>query len=78
MTDLLPGQDVTVSGSSGGVARLIYVRGNSARVRFAVTGKERTVELSRVTPKRESKALSVGPLDPSIPTTFRAIGGADA
>ena len=62
MTDLLPGQDVTVSGSSGGVARLIYVRGNSARVRFAVTGKERTVELSRVTPKRESKALSVGPL----------------
>ena len=58
MTDLLPGQDVTVSGSSGGVARLIYVRGNSARVRFAV-GKERTVELSRVTPKRESKALSV-------------------
>ena len=61
MSDLLPGQDVTVSGSSGGVARLIYVRGGSARVRFAVTGKERTVELDRVTPKRESKALSVEP-----------------
>ena len=63
MSDLSPGQDVTVSGSStGGPARLLYVRGESARVRMAVTGKERTVPLDRVTTKRESKALSVGPL----------------
>ncbi len=61
MTDLSPGQEVTVSGSStGGPARLLYVRGESARVRMAVTGKERTVPLDRVTPKRENKALTVG------------------
>ena len=57
---LSPGQDVRVSGASGGVARVIYVRGNSVRVRMAVTGRERTVELDRVTAAPVSKSLSVG------------------
>ena len=60
MTGLSPGQDVRVSGASGGVAHVIYVRGNSVRVRMAVTGRERTVELDRVTAAPVSKSLSVG------------------
>ena len=59
MSDLSPGQEVTVSGMSGGPALLLYIRGNSARVRMTSTGKERTVSTDYVTPKRESKALSV-------------------
>lgn len=81
MHDLSPGQEVRVSGASGGAARVIYVRGNSVRVRILATGKERTVELDRVTAAPVSKSLSVGEIDPGVPTTFRdsrAIGGADA
>jgi len=59
MPDLSPGQEVTVSGMSGGPALLLYIRGNSARVRMTSTGKERTVSTDYVTPKRESKVLSV-------------------
>lgn len=62
MTDLSPGQEVTVSGqpgSYGGPASVVYVRGNSVRVRMVSSGKERTIPLQRVTPKRESKAPSV-------------------
>ena len=73
MSDLSPGQEVTVSGMHGGAAEVVYVRGGNVRVRMLSTHCPRTVPLSRVTPKRESKALSVGPLDPSIPTTFRVI-----
>lgn len=73
MNDLSPGQEVTVSGMHGGAAEVVYVRGGNVRVRMLSTHCPRTVPLSRVTPKRESKALSVGPLDPSIPTTFRVI-----
>ena len=59
MTDLSPGQEVTVSGMHGGAAEVVYVRGGSVRVRMLSTHCPRTVPLSRVTPKRESKALSV-------------------
>jgi hypothetical protein len=59
MSDLSPSQEVHVSGASGGAARVVYVRGNSVRVRMVSSGKERTIPLQRVTPKRESKALSV-------------------
>ena len=62
MTDLSPGQEVTVSGMHGGAAEVVYVRGGNVRVRMLSTHCPRTVPLSRVTPKRESKALSVGPL----------------
>ena len=72
MSDLSPGQEVTVSPNAT-AATVVYVRYDTARVRFTSSGRERTVALCRVTPKRESKALSVGPLDPSIPTTFRVI-----
>lgn len=86
MTDLSPGQDVTVSGSTGGPARLLYVRGESARVRMAATGRERTVPLDRVTAARVGKSLSVsadelaaarqlGMRHPSIPNPLtRPIG----
>ena len=60
MSDLSPGQDVRVSGMSGGDARVVYVSGNNVRVRMAVTGRERTVELDRVTAVPVSKSLSVG------------------
>lgn len=66
MPDLSPGQEVTVS-PSGITAEVLYVRGDSVRVRNVNSGKERTVAIKNVTPKRESKALTV-----------RAIGGADA
>ena len=59
MTDLSPGQEVTVSGMHGGAAEVVYVRGGSVRVRMLSTHCPRPVPLSRVTPKRESKALSV-------------------
>ena len=59
MTDLSPGQEVTVSGMHGGAAEVVYVRGGNVRVRMLSTHCPRTVPLSRVTPKRESKALSV-------------------
>ena len=72
MSDLSPGQEVTVS-PSGITAEVLYVRGETVRVRNVNSGKARTVAIKNVTPKRESKALSVGPLDPSIPTTFRVI-----
>ena len=49
MSDLSPGQEVTVSGMSGGPALLLYIRGNSARVRMTSTGKERTVSTDYVT-----------------------------
>ena len=61
MTDLSPGQEVTVSGMHGGAAEVVYVRGGNVRVRMLSTHCPRTVPLSRVTPKRESKALVVGP-----------------
>ena len=60
MSDLSPGQEVTVSGMTGG--RAIVVRVDGDMVRLSRSGKERTVPISRVTTKRESKALSVGPL----------------
>lgn len=59
MSDLSPGQEVTVSGMHGGAAEVVYVRGGNVRVRMLSTHCPRTVPLSRVTPKRESKALSV-------------------
>lgn len=59
MHDLSPGQEVTVSGMHGGAAEVVYVRGGNVRVRMLSTHCPRTVPLSRVTPKRESKALSV-------------------
>ena len=59
MSDLSPDQEVTVSGMGGGVARVIYVRGNSVRVRILATGKERTVALESVTAAPVSKSLSV-------------------
>ena len=59
MPDLSPGQEVTVSGMHGGAAEVVYVRGGNVRVRMLSTHCPRTVPLSRVTPKRESKALSV-------------------
>lgn len=61
MSDLSPGQEVTVS-PSGITAEVLYVRGETVRVRNVNSGKARTVAINRVTPKRESKALSVGPL----------------
>lgn len=57
MHDLSPGQEVY---SYGLPATVVYVRGESVRVRMAVSGRERTVPLHRVTPKRESKALIAG------------------
>lgn len=62
MHDLSPGQEVTVSGMGGGAAKVVYARGNSVRVRILATGKERTVELDRVTAAPVSKSLSVGPM----------------
>ena len=60
MTDLSPGQEVYIGGASGGPATVVYVRGESVRVHMSGgLGKARTVALKRVTPKRESKALSV-------------------
>ena len=56
MTDLSPGQEVFVHGK---LATVVYVRGESVRVRCA-DGKDRTTSLKRVTPKRESKSLTVG------------------
>lgn len=35
MSDLSPGQEVHVSGASGGAARVIYVKGETVRVRMA-------------------------------------------
>ncbi len=62
MTDLSPGQEVHVAGTAGGPATVVYVRGESVRVHMSGgLGKARTVPLARVTPKRESKALSVEP-----------------
>ena len=58
MSDLSPGQEVTVSGMSGGTAYVVYVKGETVRVRMA-DGRRRTTRLENVTPKRESKALSV-------------------
>ena len=63
MTDLSPGQEVTVSGMSGGPATVVYATPWRVRVNMVATGKTRTVDLARVTPKRESKALSVAELD---------------
>ncbi len=60
MTDLSPGQEVHVAGTAGGPATVVYVRGESVRVHMSGgLGKARTVPLARVTPKRESKTLSV-------------------
>ena len=61
MSNLSPGQEVTVS-PSGITAEVLYVRGDSVRVRNVNSGKERTVAIKNVTPKRESKALTVGPV----------------
>lgn len=58
MSDLSPGQEVTVS-PSGITAEVLYVRGETVRVRNVNSGKARTVAIKNVTPKRESKALSV-------------------
>ncbi len=61
MSDLSPGQEVTVS-PSGITAEVLYVRGEMVRVRNVNSGKARTVAIKNVTPKRESKALTVGPV----------------
>ena len=61
MTDLSPGQEVTVS-PSGITAEVLYVRGETVRVRNVNSGKARTVAIKNVTPKRESKVLTVGPV----------------
>ena len=61
MPDLSPGQEVTVS-PSGITAEVLYVRGETVRVRNVNSGKARTVAIKNVTPKRESKALTVGPV----------------
>ena len=61
MSDLSPGQEVTVS-PSGITAEVLYVRGDSVRVRNVNSGKARTVAIKNVTPKRESKVLTVGPV----------------
>jgi len=58
MSDLSPGQEVTVS-PSGITAEVLYVRGETVRVRNVNSGKARTVAIKNVTPKRESKVLSV-------------------
>ena len=71
MPDLSPGQVVTVS-PSGITAEVLYVRGDSVRVRNVNSGKARTVAIKNVTPKRESKVLTVGPVP------MNSIGGADA
>ena len=60
MSDLYPGQEVTVS-PSGITAEVLYVRGETVRVRNVNSGKARTVAIKNVTPKRESKVLTVGP-----------------
>lgn len=67
MSDLSPGQEVTVSGMSGGRATLVRIGTTTHRVRMEGTGKERNVRVARVTPKRESKALSVVSSDDSNP-----------
>ncbi len=61
MNDLSPGQEVTVS-PSGITAEVLYVRGETVRVRNVNSGKARTVAIKNVTPKRESKVLTVGPV----------------
>lgn len=61
MSDLSPGQEVTVS-PSGITAEVLYVRGEMVRVRNVNSGKARTVAIKNVTPKRESKVLTVGPV----------------
>jgi len=61
VNDLSPGQEVTVN-ATGASAEVVYVRGSSVRICMNHTGKGRTVPIKAVTPKRESKALSVGPL----------------
>ena len=61
MSNLSPGQEVTVS-PSGITAEVLYVRGETVRVRNVNSGKARTVAIKNVTPKRESKALTVGPV----------------
>lgn len=61
MPDLSPGQVVTVS-PSGITAEVLYVRGETVRVRNVNSGKARTVAIKNVTPKRESKVLTVGPV----------------
>lgn len=61
MSNLSPGQEVTVS-PSGITAEVLYVRGETVRVRNVNSGKARTVAIKNVTPKRESKVLTVGPV----------------
>lgn len=58
MSDLSPGQEVTVS-PSGITAEVLYVRGETVRVRNVNSGKARTVAIKNVTPKR---VLTVGPV----------------
>ena len=53
MPDLSPGQEVTVS-PSGITAEVLYVRGDSVRVRNVNSGKARTVAIKNVTPKSSS------------------------
>lgn len=69
MSDLSRGQVVTLS-PSGITAEVLYVRGDRVRVRNVNSGKERTVGIARVTPKRES--------GDQVDALIRAIGGADA
>nr|HPM53075.1 hypothetical protein [Rhodoglobus sp.] len=61
-------QEVTVSGMSGGTAYVVYVKGETVRVRMA-DGRRRTTRLENVTPKRESKAASAAP---ALPASGRA------
>ena len=53
MPDLSPGQEVTVS-PSGITAEVLYVRGETVRVRNVNSGKARTVAIKNVTPKSSS------------------------
>jgi len=59
MSNLSPGQEVTVS-PSGITAEVLYVRGETVRVRNVNSGKARTVAIKNVTPKRESRQPASG------------------
>ena len=71
MSNLSPGQEVTVS-PSGITAEVLYVRGETVRVRNVNSGKARTVAIKNVTPKRESKVLTVGPVPKPVTLTSPA------
>lgn len=57
---IAPGDPVFVSGMSGGAATVVKQRGSSVRVSMVSTGKERTVDIDRLSVKPAPKALTVG------------------